>query len=123
MKWPTDGNEINEKYEDISDIYASSRECKLIKQILESLPDNIPEFKDAVAAYDRIAKLESWNFELVYFIEKYMEDKLHEPPDLDNELGFDNDEQKEQEEKPKVQQNNPFDQQADSNDAPDLDDL
>eukprot|EP01083_Nonionella_stella_P003679 10585_1 len=129
VKWPQAGNTVNERYSDISDIYASSRECKLIQQILECLPTDIQTYKDAIASYDRICKVESWNFELVYFIEKYMEDKQHEAPDLVNDVmgGFedDNEEQKEENDAPQQEQQNPFDKVAptDLADAPDLDDL
>eukprot|EP00486_Rosalina_sp_Unknown_P012644 CAMPEP_0201592356 /NCGR_PEP_ID=MMETSP0190_2-20130828/190276_1 /ASSEMBLY_ACC=CAM_ASM_000263 /TAXON_ID=37353 /ORGANISM="Rosalina sp." /LENGTH=350 /DNA_ID=CAMNT_0048051093 /DNA_START=45 /DNA_END=1097 /DNA_ORIENTATION=- len=130
IKWPQAGKTINERYCDISDIYASSRECKLIIQLLDCLPTEIQEFKDAIASYDRICKLETWNFELVYFIEKYMEDKQHEAPDLD--VGFggddggdggygDNDEQKE--ETAPTQKHNPFDQQVSQQDLADAPDL
>lgn len=130
IKWPTAGSTVNERYCDISDIYASSRECKLIGQILESLPTEIQAFKDAVASYDKICKLEAWNFELIYFIEKYMEDKLQQPHGLEDELmgGMDDEEeQKQNESQPPPQQqqaHNPFDnkiEQRDLADAPDLD--
>ena len=42
IKWPQAGKVINERYCDISDIYASSRECKLIIQLLDCLPSEIP---------------------------------------------------------------------------------
>jgi len=132
VKWPVAGTTINERYCDISDIYAGSRECKLIVQILDCLPTEIQEFKDAIANYDRICKLEAWNFELVYFIEKYMEDKQHEAPDLQNDImgGYGDEEEQKNDandmEEPGQDQNkhNPFDNQMNNNDladAPDLD--
>eukprot|EP01083_Nonionella_stella_P203433 742305_1 len=109
VKWPQAGAIVNERYSDISDIYGSSRECKLIQQLLESLPTDIETFKEAIASYDRICRVEAWNFELVYFIQKYMEDKQHEAPDLVNDVmgGFedDNEEEKEPNDAPQEQQN------------------
>jgi len=125
VSWPSAGMAVNERYCDISDIYAGSRECKLVVEIVECLPTEVQQFKDAIAAYDRICKLEAWCFELVYAIEKYMEDKLHDAPDLNE--GFDEEPDVDEEEKKEepVKQANPFDAAAGDigQDAPDLDDL
>eukprot|EP01083_Nonionella_stella_P289445 984934_1 len=127
IKWPEAGIDINERYCDISDIYASSRECKLIVQILNCLPSEIQEFKDAVASYDRICKLEAWNFDLVYTIEKYMEDCLAKPPDdiVGGGFGDDDDYEVKKEEEPPKQEHDPFGPNVvDKNElqeAPDLD--
>jgi len=124
VQWPDEGMELNQRYCDISDIYASARENKLIVQLLGCMPSEIQEFKDAVASYDRICKLDAWCFELVYFIQKYMEDKIHEAPDLGDDMmsGFDEEEQKSNAaDKPQA---NPFDNAANAKDlenAPDLD--
>jgi len=125
VQWPSAGLTVNERYCDISDIYAGSRECKLIVEIVNCLPTEVQEFKDAIAAYDRICKLEAWCFELVYAIEKYMEDKLHDAPDLEDGFDVDDEEEKKEpapEDKAKNQAN-PFDAPKDVADAPDLDDL
>mmetsp|Transcript_25993 Transcript_25993/g.42486 ORF Transcript_25993/g.42486 Transcript_25993/m.42486 type:complete len:361 (-) Transcript_25993:253-1335(-) len=93
VKWPEAGTAVQERYCDISDIYASSRESKLATQLIECLPNNdIQAFKDAVASYDKICTLEKWNFELVYNLQKYMNDRLYAAPDL-NDFG-DDEEQK-----------------------------
>jgi len=125
-QWPDDGMEMNQRYCDISDIYASARENKLIVQLLGCMPSEIQEFKDAVAGYDRICKLDAWCFELVYFIQKYMEDKIHEAPDLGNDMmsGFDDEDGDEQKDDTVQPQANPFNNAASANDlasAPDLD--
>jgi len=89
------------------------------------MPSEIQEFKDAVASYDRICKMDAWCFELVYYLQKYMEDKLHEAPDLVNDMmsGFDEADEKENDAPPADQQANPFNNaaSADLADAPDLD--
>jgi len=123
VRWPDSGLEINQRYCDISDIYASARENKLIVQLLNCMPSEIQEFKDHVAGYDRICKLEAWCFELVYFLQKYMEDKLHEAPDMMSgfEEGLDDEpDEKESAVPPPTEQANPFDNAPDAN-APDLD--
>ena len=87
------------------------------------MPSEIQEFKDAVASYDRICKLDAWCFELVYFIQKYMEDKLHEAPDLANDMmgGFDDEADEKENDAPSAdQQSDPFNNAPDAN-APDID--
>lgn len=82
---------INERYCDVSDIYASSRECKLIVNILETMPTNIQDFKDSIAAHDKISRLDAWCTQLLLGIQEYMEQKTTEEP-FDELLG--NSEQK-----------------------------
>lgn len=80
-----------------------------------------------MASYDRICKMDAWCFELVYFIQKYMEDKIHEAPDLANDMmsGFDDEpDEKKDDVPPPDQQANPFNNAPSANDladAPDLD--
>lgn len=71
---------INERYCDVSDIYANSRECKFINAMLDALPMDIDVFKDAFVNYDRVTKLDAWHTELLVFIQKYMEWKTDAPP-------------------------------------------
>jgi alpha-soluble NSF attachment protein len=78
-----------DKYLNISDLFASSRECKMITGMLEALKKvDEKAFKDAVSEFDSISPLDAWTTEQLLIMEKYIKDKKHEAPDI---LGDDND--------------------------------
>ena len=140
IKWPDAGQTINERYCDISDIYATSRECKLIVKILQCIPsESAPqEFGNAIGEHDRICKLERWSMDLASKIKDLMEQRGQQENEDDvlNELGVgggggggydDNDEkEKEADKQENANTHNPF-QQGQANDkdafkdAPDAD--
>nr|CAA58050.1 SNAP-type protein [Doryteuthis pealeii]prf//2106379A SNAP-type protein [Doryteuthis pealeii] len=47
------------KYEEMFPAFSDSRECNLLKSVLDSM-DNVDEFTKAVADYDSISRLDQW---------------------------------------------------------------
>lgn len=70
---------INQKYRDISYLYESSQECKVIVSIIKSLPYNIKQFENNK---NMTLFSNTWSKKLLSLIENYIQKKLVEEPDL-----------------------------------------
>ncbi|XP_053615588.1 alpha-soluble NSF attachment protein [Plodia interpunctella] len=68
-----------EKYCSLYPAFADTRECKLIKELIEHLEDqNIDAFTEAVKTYDSISRLDQWYTTMLVRIKKQINDN----PDL-----------------------------------------
>jgi tetratricopeptide (TPR) repeat protein len=89
-----------DKYNNISDLFANSREAKMVGSIIEGLKTlNEKLFKDAINEFDSISPLDAWTTEQLLIMEKWIKDEKHKAPDLD----FDND-SKHDSKKPNIDQ-------------------
>lgn len=62
------------RYEEMYPQFADSRECKLIKQLLEKLEENDNEgFTEVVKDYDSISRLDQWFTTILLKIKKQIE--------------------------------------------------
>lgn len=67
------------KYQEMSPAFSDSRECHLIKDLLEKLEDkDVDGFTDAVKEYDSISRLDQWFTSILLRIKKVAQ----ETPDL-----------------------------------------
>lgn len=68
-----------QKYEDMYPAFTDSRECKLLKTLLEKLEESdVDGFSDAVAEYDSISRLDPWFTNILLRIKK----SINQEPDL-----------------------------------------
>jgi len=82
---------IHEKYKNISDMYGTAREAKLIDSILESLKKtDIQLYKNSVSEFDRIQRLEKWCLDLLLIIESYLQQQIYAEPALLEDGNADN---------------------------------
>ena len=62
------------KYEEMYPQFGDSRECKLIKQLLERLEENDADgFTEVVKDYDSISRLDQWFTNILLKIKKQIE--------------------------------------------------
>ena len=67
------------KYEETYPAFADSRECKLLKVLMEKLEEqDVDGFTDAVAEYDSISRLDQWFTNILLKIKK----TINAEPDL-----------------------------------------
>lgn len=68
-----------ERYSQLYPAFSDTRECKLVKDLIEHLEDqNIDSFTDAVKMYDSITRLDQWYTTILVRIKKQINDN----PDL-----------------------------------------
>lgn len=73
------GQKAISKYEEMSPAFSDSRECKLLKVLLEKLEEqDVDGFTDAVKDFDSISRLDQWYTNILLRIKKSMQDT----PDL-----------------------------------------
>lgn len=99
-----------EKYKNISDMYATAREAKLIDTIIEALQKtDIQLYKNSVAEFDRIQRIEKWCTDLLLIIESYLQEQIHAPPPLlDEDNGNNNNNKNNESEVPDEDANKPI---------------
>ncbi|XP_043934913.1 alpha-soluble NSF attachment protein isoform X2 [Protopterus annectens] len=66
-----------QKYEDLFPAFSDSRECKLVKKLLDAHEEqNIDSYTDAVKEYDSISRLDQWLTTMLLRIKKTIEGDL-----------------------------------------------
>ncbi|ETO17214.1 hypothetical protein RFI_20117, partial [Reticulomyxa filosa] len=72
-----------EKYRDMNDLFAQSREYQLCAVLVDAIPAcELEKYKTAVAQYDNIVRLEAWATDQISRLEDYIIQKQHKIPDL-----------------------------------------
>ena len=92
MDWDSIAD-VHDTYKNKFTLYDDQRECKLIDDIIQAIQQNdVQHFKDRVAYFDKISRLDPWTTNLLLEMEQYLQNRIHAGPNED-EL-FNNDDQK-----------------------------
>jgi len=74
---------VLEKYRNMNDLFAQSREFQLCEALATAVPKcDIDGYRNAVTVYDSIVRLEPWATDQLLGMEEYITKKQHEAPDL-----------------------------------------
>ncbi|XP_026086061.1 alpha-soluble NSF attachment protein-like [Carassius auratus] len=64
-----------QKYEEMFPAFSDSRECKLVKKLLDAFEEqNVDAYTDAVKEYDTISRLDQWLTTMLLRIKKALQD-------------------------------------------------